>query len=106
MHSILRCFWRQSSLYNFRSVRTWHWGLQLSLIGVQSNAAQINFGISIFEDLANQIRYWDGYVKAVQQHNLPGPGQFVTPAVAEWFSGFPCVISLLCARFCFDYLPI
>ena len=40
------------------------------------------------QDLANQIRHWDVYVKEVQKHaTLTGPGMFLSPSAAEWFSG-------------------
>ena len=38
------------------------------------------------QDLANQIRHWDVYMKEVQEH-AHGPGMYLSPSAAEWFSG-------------------
>lgn len=38
------------------------------------------------QDLANQIRHWDGYTSAVKAEGRAF-GEFLNPSAAEWFSG-------------------
>ena len=81
-----------------------------SVSGSRLEVSSLFLWVILFcQDLANQIRHWDVYNKEVKQHaSSTGPGLYLNPSVAEWFSGSPCMVQSFASHFIpfFDWLLV